>query len=83
MTVIERDNASLYCNATGNPTPNITWTKDGSPTVLYQGETYSFVNIQRHAVGDYTCTAWNGVGERKNATASVSVHYTFYLHFAF
>ena len=77
IIVLERDNVSLRCNATGNPTANITWTKNGSPTVLYQGETYSIVNIQRQAAGDYTCTAWNGVGERKNATASVTVHCTF------
>ena len=23
---------------------------------------------------DYTCTAWNGVGEKANATAAVTVH---------
>ena len=73
QVILEGSNISLHCNATGNPTPNITWTKDGSRTVLYQGETYSIVNIQRQAAGDYTCTAWNGVGEQKNATASVTV----------
>ena len=72
--VVEGENVTLRCNATGNPAPNITWTKDGSPTVLYQGETYSIVNIQRQAAGDYTCTAWNGVGEKTNATATVTVH---------
>ncbi|XP_078379812.1 hemicentin-1-like isoform X12 [Oculina patagonica] len=73
--VLEGNNLTLHCNATGNPTPNITWTKDGSSTVLHQGETYSMVNIQRQAAGDYKCTAWNGVGERKNATATVTVHF--------
>ena len=75
--VVEGENVTLRCNATGNPAPNITWTKDGSPTVLYQGETYSIVNIQRQAAGDYTCTAWNGVGEKTNATAKVIVHCKF------
>jgi len=74
QTVLEGSNITLHCNATGNPTPNITWAKDGSPTVLYQGETYSLVNIQRQAAGDYTCTAWNGVGQQQNATATVTVH---------
>ena len=74
QTVLEGRNISLHCNATGNPTPNITWTNDDSSTVLYQGETYSIVNIQRQAAGDYTCTAWNGVGEQRNATATVTVH---------
>ena len=81
--VVEGENVTLRCNATGNPAPNITWTKDGSPTVLYQGETYNIVNIQRQAAGDYTCTAWNGVGEKTNATATLAVHcklfFLFYL----
>ena len=72
--VREGGNIILHCNATGNPTPNITWTKDGSSTVLYQGETYSIVNIQRQAAGDYTCTPWNGVGQQQNATATVTVN---------
>ena len=74
MTVVEGENITLYCNATGNPTPNITWTKDGSATVLHQGEMYNIVNIQREATGDYTCAAWNGVGQHINATAAVTVH---------
>ena len=75
--IVEGENVTLHCNATGNPIPNITWTKDGSPTVLYQGETYSIVNIQRQVAGDYICTAWNGVGEHTNATATVTVHCKF------
>ena len=71
---LEGSNIALYCNATGNPTPNITWTKNGNARGLYQGERYNIVNIQRQAAGDYTCTAWNGVGEQKNATAAVTVH---------
>ena len=75
--VVEGENVTLHCNATGNPAPNITWTKDGSSTVLYQGETYSIVNIQRQATGDYTCAAWNGVGGKTNVTATVNVHCEF------
>ena len=75
--VTEGNNVTLHCNATGNPTPNVTWTKDGSPAVLYQGETYSIVNIQRNAAGDYTCTAWNGIGDQTNSTAAVTVHCKF------
>ena len=84
LTVLEGSNITLHCNATGKPTSNITWTKDGSPTVLHRGETYSIVNIQKQAAGDYTCTAWNGVDERTNTTATITVHcklYYFLLHF--
>ena len=80
QVVVEGSNLTLHCNATGNPTPNITWTKDGSSTVLYQGETYSIVNIQRQAAGDYKCTAWNGVGEQNNSTATIAVHCELLLH---
>ena len=72
--VLEKDNVTLHCNATGNPTPNITWTKDNSSLVLHQGDIYSIVNITRDAAGNYTCTAWNGVGEQKKAIAEVTVH---------
>ena len=74
VTAVEGDNVTLRCNATGNPAPNITWNKKGNPVVLYQGETYSIVNIRRTAGGDYSCTAWNGVGDKVSASASVTVH---------
>ena len=74
QVVLEKDNVTLHCNATGNPTPNITWTKDDSSSVLHQGDIYSIVNITRDAAGNYTCTAWNGVGEQKKAIAEVTVH---------
>ena len=61
VVVIEGNNVTIKCNATGNPPANITWTKDISPLVFY-------------SAGDYTCTAWNGVGEKANATAAVIVH---------
>ena len=68
---------TLHCNASGSPSPNITWTRDKSSSVLHQGNIYSIVNIQRDATGNYTCTAWNGVGEQQNATAVVAVHCEF------
>ena len=72
--VLEKGNVTLHCNATGNPTPNITWTKGGSFSALHQGDIYSIVNVPRDAAGNYTCTAWNGVGEQKKATAVIAVH---------
>ena len=74
QSVVEGDNLTLYCNATGNPAPNISWTKDNSSTVVHQGETYSIVNIQRQAAGNYKCTAWNGVGEPRNVASTVIVY---------
>ena len=74
QSVLEGGNLTLYCNATGNPAPNITWTKDSSSTVVHQGETYSIVNIQRQAAGDYKCTAWNKVGTQKTGLSTVTIH---------
>ena len=74
QSVLEGGNLTLFCNATGNPTPNITWTKDSISTVVQQGETYSIVNIQRQAAGDYKCTAWNKVGSQKTGLATVTIH---------
>ena len=71
---MEGQNITLHCNATGNPAPNITWTKDGNSVVLYQGETYTIYNIQREGAGDYTCTAWNGVDKQTNTTTSITVY---------
>ena len=77
QVVLEGNNLTLHCNASGNPTPNITWTKEDSPSVLHQGITYSIVDIDRNAAGNYTFTAWNGVGGQKKATAAITVHCEF------
>ena len=77
QVVLEGNNLTLHCNASGNPSPNITWTRDKSSSVLHQGNIYSIVNIHRDATGNYTCTAWNGVDKQQNATAVVAVHCEF------
>ena len=77
QVVLEGNNLTLHCNASGNPTANITWTKDYSSSVLNQGITYSIVNIGRNASGNYTCTTWNGIGGQKKAIAAITVHCEF------
>lgn len=57
----------LECFATGSPTPNITWTKDGSavlPTsakVSPSGQ-LAFSNVGEDVEGTYTCTASSSRG---------------------
>ena len=62
-TVLEGSPTTLFCEATGRPTPNVTLTrvlKDGSDgEVLPQGSTWNFPNINRTASGTYRCTAQN------------------------
>lgn len=38
LAVAEGDNATLWCRATGHPTPRITWRReDGGPIILRKG----------------------------------------------
>ncbi|XP_022803731.1 limbic system-associated membrane protein-like isoform X1 [Stylophora pistillata] len=57
----------LFCQASGNPAPNITWTKvpensDHYGKALLHGSTWKFTSINRTASGSYNCTADNGIG---------------------
>ena len=72
-TIVEGSNVTLHCNATGSPASNITWTKDGSPTALHEGEQYAISNISQKQHGNYKCTAWNGVGEQSKTSFSINV----------
>ena len=72
--VVEGNSISLHCNTTGNPAPNVTWTKDGSSTVLYQRESFTINNITRQQAGQYICTVDNGIGSKVNASVAVIVH---------
>ena len=78
-----------FCNATGNPQPNITWTKEGEISVLSTSETLEVkklgsdhgpsipLSLDRNYA--YTCTATNDLGYDKR-TASIKIASTFY-HF--
>ena len=62
--MLEGSHTTLFCEATGRPTPNITLTRvleDGSDgeEVLPQGPTWNFPNINRTTSGTYRCTAQN------------------------
>lgn len=70
MTIIEGDTATFYCNATGNPTPKITWSKDGK--TVAKGETLS-LEANRSQSGEYWCTAENGLNSTVNASANLDV----------
>ena len=67
--VNESDNATLYCNATGNPVPNTAWIKAGE--VVSYNKRHVITNISRSESGSYECLAWNGI--RNNDTKSCLV----------
>lgn len=70
QTVVEGVVATLYCTATGHPTPKITWTKDGK--VVGNENVLSFTSSRGHA-GEYWCSAENGLGKAINASAYLDV----------
>ena len=76
--MLEGSHTTLFCEATGRPTPNITLTRvleDGrdGEEVLSQGPTWNFPNINRTSSGTYRCTAQNGY---ENASQVFKVNVT-------
>ncbi|VVC44573.1 Immunoglobulin subtype,Immunoglobulin-like domain,Immunoglobulin-like fold,Immunoglobulin subtype 2 [Cinara cedri] len=70
MSITERSNVSLRCAASGSPTPNITWRKEGSEFILLEhgkkvnsveGPILNLTQITRFHMGAYLCIASNGV----------------------
>ena len=62
---------TLKCIAEGKPTPSITWTRLSDNSVV----TMPLINISRHDVRDYRCTAYNGVGTPDTREVTTDVQY--------
>ena len=74
VTVLEGQNITLSCGATGHPTPLVTWTKTDDPsTILANATSYHLLSAGRGAAGTYRCTASNGAGPDASAVAVVDV----------
>ena len=82
QTVNEGSNLSLFCNATGKPAPNITWTRVSEDEVLFVGNPWHIININRTYRGTYLCIADSGVSNPVNSAISINVlcEYTLYYH---
>ena len=70
QTVMEGAKAIFFCNATGNPIPKITWTKDGRTVGTGSKLT---LTVSRGDAGRYWCTADNGVSADVRASAYLGV----------
>ena len=78
-TKTEGDNVTLSCNATANPVPTISWTRNGSP-VDSSGISFSEDNKQltitdanRTNSGEYRCVASNELGNDTSNAASLDI----------
>ncbi|XP_042365632.1 protein turtle homolog A [Plectropomus leopardus] len=70
MEALVGSHLSLTCVANGNPTPVITWLKDGSviPRLNYQEGALSLRAVSMQSAGQYTCHASNSEGNVTRVT---------------
>ena len=77
--VVEGSGLILFCNATGNPKPNITWTKQGNNSELSTSERLTITNVLREDDQSvYKCIAANSLGLAQ-VTPKVTVLCKFYM----
>ena len=72
--VNEGNDATLYCDATGNPVPSITWIRlsTGEVTIVSNNNSLVFAAINRNESGLYQCITNNSIGnDLKNCTLDV------------
>ena len=72
--VNEGNDVTLYCVATGNPVPSITWIRlsTGEVTIVSNSNSLVFAAINRNESGLYQCIANNSIGNYlKNCTVDV------------
>ena len=72
--VNESNDATLFCNATGNPVPSINWIRKnrGEVTIVSNNSALVFAAINRTESGLYQCIATNNIGnDLKNCTVDV------------
>jgi len=77
---------TLSCNASGEPVPTISWTKDGSIISASGDSRISFVaenkeltitNVSRADEGEYRCLANNSLGNASSNAAFLNVQCKF------
>ncbi|PFX22395.1 Immunoglobulin superfamily member 10 [Stylophora pistillata] len=76
----ENSDRALFCNTTGKPLANVTWTRvldDGSNgDEVFVGNPWFIRDIKRTMNGTYRCTASNGFGNALTHAMHVNVTYS-------
>jgi len=67
---MENHEVTFHCTADGNPTPQITWIKDGE--TVGSGEVLNFIANRSHS-GKYWCSVENRLDTAVNASALLDV----------
>lgn len=61
VSIRKGDQAILQCSVTGDPKPNITWTKESEPeNIISYNSTLVIDNVRISDGGMYNVTAYNG-----------------------
>ncbi|KAL0110291.1 hypothetical protein PUN28_013736 [Cardiocondyla obscurior] len=85
MVVREGSNVSLRCEATGSPTPNITWRREDGELIILgnsqevasvDGPVFNITKVNRLQMGAYLCIASNGVPPTVSKRIMLVVHFT-------
>ncbi|XP_044180630.1 hemicentin-1-like isoform X4 [Acropora millepora] len=73
--IVEGNDVRLLCNASGNPQPKITWTRQGNSDVLSSSETLLLRNLVSKDDGSvYMCRVENYLGF-KQASVTITIQY--------
>ncbi|KAJ7371578.1 hypothetical protein OS493_024253 [Desmophyllum pertusum] len=77
VTVLERErrNITMYCNATGRPTPQLSWIRVRDGKTVASGNTLLISAADRAHRGEYRCFAYNRVGNPVSKSVFLRVHY--------
>nr|XP_022900206.1 lachesin-like [Onthophagus taurus] len=88
LSISEGDNATLWCRATGHPTPRISWKReDNQPFIIrkspreftkvdnYSGSNLYFWKLDRRQMGAYLCIASNDVPPAVSKRVALNINF--------
>ena len=73
VVLVEGEDLSLECLATGNPTPEVYWIRTNDNSVITKSSKLMLSNITKTYSGVLQCVAWNGIGSNASANVTLNV----------